>query len=153
MIKFAKHKALIALPLFAAMPFANAMAAEENAPVAAPEVAAPAVEQLRHAIGEWDVKTELISAKGEIYPVDGTYSFRWVVEDKIVSGIAETPAFKQTSAILFFHQPSEKKIEMVSVGPDGQLWRMIGPEDSEVRTTQNVKQADGSQMMLRFTPA
>ena len=40
---------------------------------------------------------------------------------------------------------------MVSVGPDGSLWRMTGPEDNETRSTPNETMADGSTLMLRFT--
>ncbi len=40
---------------------------------------------------------------------------------------------------------------MSSVGPDGHLWRMIGPDASETRTTPNTPMADGTTIMLRFT--
>ncbi|QJB68137.1 hypothetical protein [Parasphingorhabdus halotolerans] len=116
------------------------------------DTVAPPVEQLRHAIGEWMVETDFIGPDGKIQgTLEGHYKFKWVVPDKIVSGVSEIPAMKQISAILFFHRPASREIEMSSVGPDGKLWRMIGPEDSETRTTSNQTMPDGSTLMLRFT--
>ncbi|MEE9433292.1 MAG: hypothetical protein V3V15_03540 [Sphingorhabdus sp.] len=109
------------------------------------------VAELRYVIGDWDVSTDFISPEGKVFTAKGRYSFAWVVPDKIVSGISETPALKQTSAILFFHRPAKKEVEMAAVGPDGHLWRMIGPENSETRTTPDTQMPDGSTMMLRFT--
>ena len=110
-----------------------------------------AVSELRHVIGDWNVITDFISAEGEVYTAPGQYSFRWIIQDKVVSGTAITPKLKQKSAILFFHRSDKKEIEMASVGADGHLWRMIGPENSETRTTPNIVRPDGSQTMLRFT--
>ena len=116
------------------------------------ETVAPPVEQLRHAIGEWMVETDFIGPDGKIQgTVEGHYKFKWVLRDKIVSGVSEIPAMKQTSAIFFFHRPASNTIEMSSVGPDGKLWRMIGPDDSETRTTPDEIMPDGSKLMLRFT--
>ena len=112
----------------------------------------PAVEQLRHVIGAWDVETDFIGPDGAIRAtVPGRYEFSWVMPDRIVSGWSELPSLNQKSALLFFHRPTDRKIEMASVGPDGHLWRMIGPEDGETRTTTDQTMADGSSMMLRFT--
>ena len=121
----------------------------------APEVTDPvpaAVEQLRHVIGAWNVETDFIGPDGEILgTVPGRYEFAWVMPDRIISGWSEQPTLQQKSAILFFHRPASKEIEMVSVGADGRLWRMTGPEDKETRTTPNETMADGSTLKLRFT--
>ncbi|WP_298021804.1 hypothetical protein [uncultured Parasphingopyxis sp.] len=135
---FAALLALAAPPAFAQQP--------------AREPSAQAVEQLRHVIGTWDATTEFIGPDGTVtYTGEGQYRFEWVVPDRIVSGVSTIPALDQISAILFFVRPGRGEIEMASVGGDGHLWRMIGPDDSETRTTPNTGMADGSTMMLRFT--
>ncbi|MGP1283355.1 MAG: hypothetical protein ACTS1X_10300 [Parasphingopyxis sp.] len=123
--------------------------AAQDAP---PEPASGAVEQLRHAVGLWNVETDFIAADGSVTrTLTGQYRFGWVVPDRVVSGMSTIPELNQASAILFFVRPSLNEIEMASVGADGHLWRMIGPDTSETRTTPNTAMADGSTLMLRFT--
>ncbi|MEP2987731.1 MAG: hypothetical protein ABJN65_16820 [Parasphingorhabdus sp.] len=111
-----------------------------------------AKKQLRHIIGDWNVETDYIGGDGEVLgTVSGRYSFRWIVEDKIVSGVSNLPSLGQKAAILFFHNAQDQKVEMSSVGQDGRLWRMIGTEESEVRTTANETMPGGKTLMLRFT--
>lgn len=125
--------------------------ANEILAVVPPPVTAD-VQQLRHAIGTWDVETDYIGPDENIVgTVNGVYNFRWVIPDKIASGTSVQPELNQTSAILFFLRPKTNEIEMTSVGADGYLWRMIGPADGEIRTTPDMKMDDGSNMMLRFT--
>lgn len=125
------------------------LAAQTQAP---PEPAEQAVEQLRHVIGLWDVETDFIGPDGAVQRTfAGQYRFGWVVPDRVVSGMSAIPELNQASAILFFVRPSESEIEMASVAADGHLWRMVGPDTSETRTTPNTRMADGSTMMLRFT--
>ena len=129
-----------------------AVPAQAQAPAAPPEPAPQAVEQLRHVIGLWDVETDFIGPDGEItQSFVGQYRFGWVVTDRVVSGMSTIPSLNQASGILFFVRPARNEIEMSSVGPDGHLWRMIGPDTSETRTTPNTEMADGSTIMLRFT--
>lgn len=119
---------------------------------APPVPSAAAVEQLRHVIGLWNVETDFIADDGTVAgSVSGQYRFGWVVPDRVVSGMSTIPELNQASAILFFVRPSQSEIEMTTVGPDGTLWRMIGADDSETRTTPNTVMADGSNLMLRFT--
>lgn len=121
-------------------------------PAVAPQPAAQAVEQLRHVIGLWNVETDFIGEDGAItQSFVGQYRFGWVVPDRVVSGMSTIPSLNQASAILFFVRPSRNEIEMSTVGPDGHLWRMIGPDTSETRTTPDTAMADGSTIMLRFT--
>jgi hypothetical protein len=128
-----------------------------SAPLAAqpappPEPSAIAVEQLRHAIGLWNVETDFIAADGSVArTLTGQYRFGWVVPDRVVTGMSTIPELNQASAILFFVRPGRSEIEMASVGADGHLWRMIGPDDSETRTTPETTMADGSTLILRFT--
>lgn len=124
-------------------------AAQQAAP---PEPAAIAVEQLRHAIGLWNVETDFIAADGSVArTLTGQYRFGWVVPDRVVSGMSTIPALNQASAILFFARPNRSEIEMASVSADGHLWRMIGPDTSETRATPDTVMSDGSTLMLRFT--
>lgn len=124
-------------------------AAQQAAP---PEPSAITIEQLRHAIGLWNVETDFIAADGNVArTLIGQYRFGWVVPDRVVSGMSTIPELNQASAILFFARPNRSEIEMASVSADGHLWRMIGPDSGETRTTPNTTMANGSTLMLRFT--
>ncbi len=110
------------------------------------------VEQLRHACGEWSVTTEFLAEDGTVAgSFEGTYAFRWVVEDRVLAGENATPALGRKSAILFYVNVDKLLLEMSSVGADGELWVMTGPIDGEVRTTAPRRNADGSTTTLRFT--
>jgi hypothetical protein len=112
----------------------------------------PALEQLRHVIGTWDVRTEFLNSDGSVArAVDGTYEFEWVIPDRLARGTSRIPAMEQVSAILFYLRPAAHEVEMVSVGKDGDLWVMTGKDDEEVRTTPDRAMSDGSKMRLRFT--
>lgn len=114
--------------------------------------ASPAREQLRHIIGAWDTRTEFLNDDGSVArAVDGSYEFDWVIPDQVARGISRIPSLGQASGILFYLRPGSHQIEMSSVGGDGRLWVMTGPEDSEVRTTPDVPTTDGGRMRLRFT--
>jgi CubicO group peptidase (beta-lactamase class C family) len=135
-----------ALPLLALLWLAPSLTAQTA------DTVAPAVEQLRHAAGEWDVTTELFAVDGSVArSVEGSYRFEWVVPDRVLIGRSEQPELGQASAILFYYQPSVETIGMASVGADGQLWVMTGPADGEVRTTPPTQMPDGSTLELRFT--
>ncbi|WP_299321448.1 hypothetical protein [Parasphingopyxis sp.] len=126
------------------------LAAQSAAPP--PEPAEQAVEQLRHVVGLWNVETDFIGPDGAVQRTfAGQYRFGWVVRDRVVSGMSTIPELNQSAAILFFVRPNRSEIEMASVAADGHLWRMIGPDTSETRTTPNTPMADGTTMMLRFT--
>lgn len=128
-----------------------ATAVAQNATEAAASVA-PAVEQLRHVIGTWDVRTEFLGADGNVAAAaDGTYTFDWVIEDRVVQGVSAIPTWDMRAGILFYHRPDKSEVEMVSVGNDGQLWTMTGADTDETRTTPNVTMPDGSKLKLRFT--
>lgn len=120
-----------------------------SAAPASAEKPAPGVEELRHIIGEWRVETNFLNPDQSVRAtVPGTYRFNWLTEDKTVQGRSELEGLG-VSGILFFL--SDKSIEMVSVGPDGMLWRMRGEAGGNIRTTPNVTMPDGSTLMLRFT--
>jgi len=116
-----------------------------------PEISA-GLEQLRHVEGDWAVTTELVNGDGSVAAShEGTYSFRWVIPDAVLSGTNHIPTLDQTSAILFYLRPKSDEIEMVSVGKDGFLWIMTGEDGEEIRTTRDVTTQDGGSMRLRFT--
>jgi len=111
---------------------------------------AKSVDELRHAVGAWNVVTEFLNADGTLaraFP--GTYVFEWVVTDRVLRGISEIPELKQKSAITFYVHPAAKTIEMTSVGPDGQLFVMTGPVGGDARET-SFTGPDGKPMRLRF---
>jgi hypothetical protein len=126
---------------------ASPLAAQTPPPEPAPE----GVSQLRHVIGLWDVTTEFIGEDGSSRAMEGQYRFGWVVPDRVVSGMSTMPELNQASGILFFLRPSTHEIEMVSVGADGHLWRMAGPDNGETRITPDTPMSGGSSLMLRFT--
>lgn len=110
------------------------------------------VEQLRNSIGLWNVTTEFLNPDGSAAKaVSGSYEFAWVIPDRVVSGKSEIAELQQVSAILFYINEKKQKIEMVSVGADGNLWIMTGELGQEVRTTEEFKTASGGTGQLRFT--
>lgn len=140
---------MVLLALALLLPLGVASAQDE--PASETEVP-PAVEQLRHVIGEWNVATEFIRPDGTSGGTfDGIYAFEWVLQDRIVKGMSTLPDLNQASGLLFYLRESTGEIEMVSVGPDGQLWTMTGPMESETRETPVVDNPDGSTVKLRFT--
>ncbi|WP_284126077.1 hypothetical protein [Parerythrobacter aestuarii] len=128
---------------------ANAVAEEPSSEEAS---VSPALAQLRNVIGTWDVTTTFYRADGtpgRSFP--GIYAFEWVMDDKVVKGMSTIPEFNMASGLLFYLRDSTNEIEMVSVGPDGQLWVMTGSQDSETRETPVVEMPDGTTLKLRFT--
>lgn len=110
------------------------------------------VEQLRAAVGRWDVTTEFLNDDGTVArSVAGTYEFAWVVPDRVVTGKSEIPELGMASGILFYISERKQQIEMVSVGADGALWIMTGPLGGEERMTQEYPTAAGRTGRLRFT--
>ena len=119
---------------------------------AEPPPASPALAQLRHIVGTWDVRTEFLNADGSVArAADGSYAFEWMIPDRVVRGVSRIPELDQASAILFYLRPAAREVEMVSVGADGRLWVMTGRDDAEQRTTPDVPTQDGGRMRLRFT--
>jgi hypothetical protein len=109
-------------------------------------------EQIRSAIGQWDVETEFLNPDGSVArAVRGTYEFTWVIPDRVASGRSDIPELGTSSAILFYINEAARTIEMVSVGADGRLWMMIGALGGEVRTTAPFATTDGGHGRLRFT--
>lgn len=110
------------------------------------------IEQLRGAVGRWDVVTEFLGNDGAVArSARGTYEFEWVIPDRVVRGRNEIPALRQVSAILFYVSDARRVIEMVSVGADGTLWVMTGPLGGEVRSTAPSMTPTGGSVSLRFT--
>ncbi len=119
---------------------------------AAPDKLSKAVEQLRHAHGNWTVTTKFLNEDGTVAKaVQGTYHFAWVVPDRVLSGQSEIHELKQKSGILFYVNEKKQIIEMTSVGADGHLWVMSGAVGEETRTTQPFRGADSKETQLRFT--
>lgn len=110
------------------------------------------VEELRGSIGRWNVTTEFLGPDGAVArTVEGTYEFAWIVPDRVVAGRSAQPALGQASGILFYLNAARGLIEMVSVGPDGQLWIMTGPLGGNRRSSQEYTDSSGGTGQLRFT--
>lgn len=109
------------------------------------------VAELRHAHGAWDVKTQFLKADGSVYKeVMGSYDFSWVTEDRVLMGVSKLPELAMNSAILFYINEKDSKIEMSSVGPDGKLWIMTGELGGDMRQTEPFETPKGASQ-LRFT--
>jgi hypothetical protein len=138
-------KRAAALLSFLVFPFAEET---ETAPIGFDT----AVQQLRSAVGLWDVETTQFADDGAIARVAcGTYKFDWVVPDRVLAGRSDIPDWKEASGILFYVNQRRSTIEMASVGADGHLWIMSGPAGGETRTTPPTALTDGGTMQLRFT--
>lgn len=68
----------------------------------APRALASAVQQLRQAAGRWNVTTTRYAANGAVAAVaTGTWSFDWVVPDRVLTGRAVIPDWNQSAGMLF----------------------------------------------------
>ncbi len=111
-------KRFAALLSFLVIPFAEAT---DTAPIGFDT----AVQQLRSAVGIWDVETTQYADDGAVARVAcGTYRFEWVVPDRVLAGRSDIPDWKQAAGILFYVNERRSAIEMASVGGDGQLQLM-----------------------------
>jgi hypothetical protein len=138
------HRAAVLLA-FLVLPFAEATEM-------APAPLASAVQQLRQAAGHWTVTTTRFAPDGAVAAVAaGTWHFDWVVPDRVLSGRAVIPDWKQTSGMLFYLNEQRSTLEMASVGADGQLLVMSGPAGAETRTTAAIPLPDGRRMLQRYT--
>ncbi|MGQ0385165.1 MAG: hypothetical protein ACT4UP_10850 [Gammaproteobacteria bacterium] len=112
---------------------------------------AEGVDQLRHAVGTWNVTTIRYREDGKVAErLNGTYQFEWVVPDRVVSGRANIPSIGPMSGLLFYYNERRGTLEIASVGADGQLVVMTGAPGEELRTSAPPA-ADGSKRQLRFT--
>jgi hypothetical protein len=119
---------------------------------ASAEALQTSVDELRNAIGRWAVTTDFLNNDGTVArSVSGTYEFSWITPDRVVSGRSEIPELDQSAGILFYVSEARQRIEMVSVGRDGQLWIMTGALGGNYRLTEEFKTADGDSQQLRFT--
>lgn len=118
----------------------------------APSALASAVQQLRQAAGRWNVTTTRYADSGAVAAVaTGTWSFDWVVPDRVLSGRAVIPDWNQSAGMLFYLNERLITLEMAQVGADGQLLVMSGPAGAETRTTTTIALPDGRRMLQRHT--
>ncbi len=118
----------------------------------APPALASAVQQLRQAAGQWNVTTTRYGADGAVTGVaTGTWSFDWVVPDRVLSGRAVIPDWNQSAGMLFYLNERMFTLEMAQVDADGQLLVMSGAAGTETRSTASVALADGRRMLQRQT--
>ncbi len=111
-----------------------------------------AVDQLRQAAGRWNVTTTRYADNGAVAAVaTGTWSFDWVVPDRVLSGRSAIPDWNQSAGMLFYLNERVFTLEMAQVGADGQLVVMTGPAGTETRTTAPLALADGRHLVQRHT--
>lgn len=118
----------------------------------APPALDAAVEQLRQAAGRWNVTTTRYADNGAVSGVaTGTWSFDWIVPDRVLSGRATIPDWSQSAGMLFYLNERLVTLEMAQVGSDGQLLVMSGTAGAATRTTAPVALPDGRRMVQRHT--
>jgi hypothetical protein len=140
------------LLLFALMIFPAAVTGSAAASIGNAGKLETSIDQLRYVAGEWSVATEELTADGAIArTLEGSYTFDWVIPDRVLSGRSEIPEVNRVSAVLFYVNETQEKIEMVSVGADGRLWVMSGKLGEETRYTEPFATQDGGTAQLRFT--
>jgi hypothetical protein len=123
-----------------------------NAGEMPPPALESAVQQLRQAAGRWSVTTTRYAENGAVTAVaTGTWSFDWVVPDRVLSGRASIPDWNQSAGMLFYLNERMFTLEMAEVGADGQLVVMTGPAGAETRTTDAIPLPDGRRMLQRHT--
>jgi hypothetical protein len=111
-----------------------------------------AVGQLRQAAGRWTVTTTRFADNGAVAAVaTGTWSFDWVVPDRVLSGRSSIPDWNQSAGMLFYLNERIFTLEMAQVGADGQLVVLTGPAGAETRTTAPVVLPDGRRKLQRHT--
>ena len=138
-------KLLVAVLSFLVLPLAHATDA-------APPELSSAVQKLRQAAGRWHVTTTRYAENGAVAAVaSGTWSFDWVVPDRVLSGKAVIPDWNQSEGMLFYLNERLVTLEMAQVGADGQLIVMSGPAGAESRSTPVVALPDGRKMVKRHT--
>ncbi|MFQ5527709.1 MAG: hypothetical protein ACE5GX_15795 [Thermoanaerobaculia bacterium] len=110
----------------ALIPLASVLFAQETDP--APELHA-GIAQLRHDAGTWKVVTEFLAPAGSVRrSVEGTYTFEWVVPDRVLVGRTESPELGPGSGLLYYLKESTNTLEQVSVSAGGHLWILSGPD-------------------------
>lgn len=111
-----------------------------------------AVQQLRQAAGRWNVTTTRYAENGAVAAVaTGTWTFDWIVPDRVLSGRSAIPDWNQSAGLLFYLNERLVTLEMAQVGSDGQLLVMVGPAGADSRTTEPVALPDGRRMVQRHT--
>jgi hypothetical protein len=119
---------------------------------APPPEQSAAVQQLRQAAGRWNVTTTRYAENGAVTGVaSGTWSFDWVVPDRVLSGKAVIPDWNQSAGMLFYLNERMFTLEMAQVGADGQLIVMSGPAGTESRSTPVLALPDGRRLVQRHT--
>lgn len=130
---------------FLALPLAHATVLE-------PSELDAAVEQLRQAAGRWSVTTTRYADNGSVAAVaTGTWSFDWVVPDRVLSGRSVIPDWSQSAGMLFYLNERFFTLEMAQVGSDGQLVVLSGPASAASRKTAAIALPDGRRMVQRHT--
>ena len=118
----------------------------------APPALANAVQQLRQAAGRWTVTTTRYADNGAVAAVaTGTWSFDWVVPDRVLTGKAVIPDWNQSAGMLFYLNERMFTLEMAQVGADGQLVVMSGPAGAQTRRSAPVELPDGRRVLQRHT--
>ena len=138
--------------LLAVFNFSLLLAPPAQATEAPPPELSTAVQQLRQSAGRWNVTTTRYAENGAVAAVaTGTWSFDWVVPDRVLSGKAVIPDWNQSAGMLFYLNERLFTLEMAQVGADGQLVVMSGPAGTEQRTTPVVALPDGRKWVQRHT--
>lgn len=102
--------------------------------------------------GVWHSRWERLDPEGNIVSeFEGTETFAWYLGDNVVELATVIPATDTNSRALRFYNPVEKKIVFLSVDEGGDYWLMKQDVETEIVQSEPHQNADGSEMIIRFT--
>lgn len=108
--------------------------------------------RLDHIIGKWELKTEYLNRNGDVRrTVTGTEEARYVIENRVVEITTVIPEQNLLSKAWQFYNTAEEKFYLTSVDANGDHWVLSGGLDAYVITSQPKKQANGRELIIRFT--
>lgn len=106
-----------------------------------------------YEMGVWRSRWERVDAEGNVVTsFEGTESFTWYLDDKVVELVTEVPEANQKSKALRFYSPREKKIVFWSVDANADHWLMSQDVETEIVQSEPHPASGGGDMIIRFTP-
>ncbi len=114
------------------------------------EIPEEAQKRLDHIIGRWDFRTDILTRNGDVRrSVEGTEEAKYIIGRRVVELTTELSG--ATSKGWLYYNVAEEKFYLASVDGRGDLFILSGGLDAYVITSQPKRQANGREMIIRFT--
>lgn len=111
-----------------------------------------ATRRLESAIGEWDVRTEILDGLGNVVrTLHGRNRARFLIEGRVVELTSEVPELDRVTKTWMFYSVADRKFYMTSVDANGDFWILSGDLDEYVLISKPKRQTDGTSLTVRFT--